>query len=582
MSSVEQTFQQLRLEIPVRVRREGIPGATVVILGHEGIAWSEAFGDADTATKSPVCVDTLFGLQSCSKTFTATAVLLAVQDGILDLDRPIFEYVPDVHLQSRYECRPEQRITLRHLLAHKAGLTHEAPLGNNYSSVTEQVDFDAHVRSIRRTWLRFPVGQRYAYSNLGIDLAGYILQQTAGVPFAEYLQRRLFDPLGLARSTFDSDVLAAFADCARGYDPFVEAAGVPLLQHVPMMPSGGMYASAGDVARYLLFQLNRGRVDGRCVLEEQLLGEMLTVPYPVEGQFEGYGLGVAINRFRETNLYHHSGGGFGFLSDMLWCPDLGWGVVFLTNSSHHSLQGSLPHSILERLAGPVPERRKAALPEPDPSASDTAAQTTLVGQYAGRLPDGWEVRREGDHLLMRRLTGKDIRRLQFYLPNQAYTQTPARDSHWRFARDGRGRPLFLEHIDSGARYDYNGGPADARGEDRTEWHAYTGTYLARLLGAVPWLMRIRRKKGHLCLQVGPPTRGIALRLNSFQPGLFFTSTGEAVDFTGDETLFFGVPVRRIGRREELRQWLLLIRGLVNAWRSKRRRRSMRLGEERSA
>ena len=94
----------------------------------------------------PVTVDTIFSVQSMSKVFTATAVMQAVQSGQLSLDTPITTYLPGFTVNSAFESHPEQRITLRMLLSHTAGFTHESPLGNNYEP--EPGDFDAHVRSI--------------------------------------------------------------------------------------------------------------------------------------------------------------------------------------------------------------------------------------------------------------------------------------------------------------------------------------------------------------------------------------------------------------------------------------------------
>ena len=100
--------------------------------------------------------DTIFSVQSMSKMFTATAVMQAVAAGRLDLDEPITTYLPGFTVHSAFEEHPERKITLRMLLSHTAGFTHEAPVGNN--NELEPGDFDAHVRSISDTWLRFPVG----------------------------------------------------------------------------------------------------------------------------------------------------------------------------------------------------------------------------------------------------------------------------------------------------------------------------------------------------------------------------------------------------------------------------------------
>lgn len=572
LGTIERIIPELERELATLLRREGIPGAAIAIVDADRTLWEAGFGMKDWERGAPVTPNTLFSLQSCSKTFTATAVLLAVQEGLLDLDRPIVEYLPDLHLQSRFEAHPERSVTLRHLLAHKSGLTHEAPLGSNYTAASEQISFEAHIESIGQTWLRYPVGRRFAYSNLGTDLAGYILQHVSGLPFAECVRQKLFIPLGMLHSTFDFDTLQSMPDRARGRDAYVEAAGVPLPQCVPMIPSGGLYASAGDVARFIRFHLNRGQVDGRHVLDEPILQEMYTIPFPGQGQFEGYGLGIAINRFRQTVLHHHSGGGFGFLSNMQWYPDLGLGIVFLTNSVHHdAVQWDLPHGIFDRILGPAPERQEAALPE-STEGSGASTRRAFVGQYIGRLPDNWHVRRKGEHLKMRRGGSKDNRRLHFYRFDQAYTQTPLRTSHWRFECDAQGRPVCLEHVDSGTMYDYNAGPADPPGADRPEWRAYTGTHLALGLGGIPNLMRIRRKDGYLYLALGNPARRIALRLEEYRPGLFFTCTGEAVDFTGERPLFGGVPVRRIGLGEEVRQWFVLLRGQMRVWRTRGRDR----------
>jgi len=186
--------------IPQLMASKHIPGLALALVDGDHVVWQQGFGVTDR-DGPPVTVDTIFSVQSMSKLFTATAVMQAVRSGRLDLDVPITRYLPGFTVHSAFEPHPEQRITLRMLLGHTAGFTHEAPLGNNYEP--EPGDFDAHVRSICDTWLRFPVGTGYAYSNLGIDLAGYILETTAGEPFPAVMRDTLLAPLGMDHSTFD-------------------------------------------------------------------------------------------------------------------------------------------------------------------------------------------------------------------------------------------------------------------------------------------------------------------------------------------------------------------------------------------
>src|SRR5512147_1443849 len=214
----------------------------------------EGFGYTAGDHKLAVTPDTLFSIQSASKNFTAAAVLVAVQDGLLDLDTPITKYLPAFTVNSRFEAHPERKITLRMLLSHRAGFTHEAPVGNN--SDGDSTSFEQHVGSISQTWLRFPVGQRYSYSNLGVDLAGYILQVKSGMPFHRYAQRKVLDPIGMTASSFDMDRIRRSAQRAVGHgsiEPPVE---------VPMIPAGGLYTNAREWARYVQFHLRGGKING--------------------------------------------------------------------------------------------------------------------------------------------------------------------------------------------------------------------------------------------------------------------------------------------------------------------------------
>ena len=334
-------------QIPELMKAQHIPGLAVDHDDGQHVVWQQAFGHTDGSGSRPVTVDTMFSVQSMSKVFTATAVMQAVQEGRLDLDVPITTYLPGFTVHSAFESHPERKITLRMLLSHTAGFTHEAPLGNNYEP--EPGTFDAHVRSISDTWLRFPVGTGYAYSNLGIDLAAYILEQVSGEPFPAVMHVRLLAPLGMNHSTFDRATVRATKDRAVGHSDSLAAEPVD----IPMTGAGGLWTSAADLAKFLRFQLGDGTVDGRPVLGAAQMAEMRTVPAPHAGAPAGYALGVDRTRFRPgghyLDLFTHGGGGFGFLSDLFWIPQLQLGIAVLTNSDTHDLQVALAGGILSDL-----------------------------------------------------------------------------------------------------------------------------------------------------------------------------------------------------------------------------------------
>jgi CubicO group peptidase (beta-lactamase class C family) len=359
---VASMIDRFREEIPRLMEEQGVPGLAVAVVDRDQVLWSEGFGRLERSGDAPVSTETIFGVESMSKVFTATAVMIAVQEGLVDLDEPIVTYLPDFTVHSAFEKYPERQITLRMLLSHTAGFTQEAPVGNNFE--LDPGTFDSHVQSISDTWLRFPVGTGYAYSNLGIDLAGHILEQVCHGPFPEVMKEKVLDPIGMVHSTLDRQEIQSNKDRAIGHAP-----PHPQPPLDPMTAAGGLYASADDLASFLRFQLGDGTLDGRTVLEPDLMAEMRTVPAPHEGATMGYALGVDRTRWiagQNTDLFNHSGGGFGFLSDLWWLPQLQLGIAVLTNSSDHTLQGSLTESILFDLVHqPVYAGRLADLPTQD-------------------------------------------------------------------------------------------------------------------------------------------------------------------------------------------------------------------------
>lgn len=328
-----------RSRIPQLMRAQHVPGLAVAVVDGSTVLWQQGFGTTDRGGGSKVTADTVFSVQSMSKTFTATAVMAAVQAGRVDLDVPITTYLPAFRVHSAFEDHPERRITLRTLLSCTAGFTHEARLGNNYTP--EVGTFDAHVATISDTWLRFPVGSGFAYSNQGFDLAARVLEEVYDKPFPAVVHDSVLDPLGMDHSSFDRATVHAVTDRAVGHSGGLSRPRVDS----PMTGAGGLWSSAADLARFLRFQLGGGTVDGNSELDPSLLREMRTVPASPSSTTAGYALGITRTRWQAAgnlDLFTHGGGGEGFLSDLWFAPQMRLGVAVLTNSDGHQLQGSLP------------------------------------------------------------------------------------------------------------------------------------------------------------------------------------------------------------------------------------------------
>jgi CubicO group peptidase (beta-lactamase class C family) len=528
-AELQQLIARERDNILTTMDKDDVPGAAVCLLYQGKPAWIEGFGVTDRQSRRPVSTGTIFSIQSTSKNFTATAIMLAVQRGLLDLDKPITAYVPHFAVQSRFESRPQEKMTLRLLLSHRAGFTHEAPIGNNYDPAFP--DFETHVHSISQTWLRFPVGTRYRYSNLGIDLAGYILQSVSGRPFADCLRTLLFDPLRMADSTAATEVYARRKDRAVGHEKGY--ASVPL--RTPLIPSGGVYTSARDMALYLAFHLNRGQAGGAKLLEESLWQDMHS--FSLGGD---YGLGVIRTELRYGNSpirdLNHRGGGFGFGCAFRYCPEaqLGWVAMFnRPTAAPYQLGEGLLDAILTRRYG----ARSARVPAQDlPTIQPQERQLALLpGNYLGRSAPA-EIKFEGAVLGMK--VESVFSPLLFTSPTDAFIA--AADGNavtYRYFPPGQGEAAHFECFIGENSLDYNDGPNDPAGPNSTSWDAFVGQYAIDRWGQRSQVS-VHRKNGYLYFD----DRRLILEL---EPGLFFMADGEAVDFRNARPTWRSIRLQRV-------------------------------------
>ena len=331
-------IDEFRISVLGLMKEGEIPGCAVALIDEKGILWAEGFGTTDFKRGIPVTPDTLFHIGSISKTFTATAILLAVQDGLLDLDEPITTYLPDFKVYSRYEANPEQKITLRHLLSHCAGIPHDTS-GCNLLEINDS--FEDRVRSLYRTWLKCPVGEGYSYSGAGYDLAAYVLQEVSHILFQQYMTGRVLHPLGLFHSTIDHNDIHDNVNVAIGHT--IGIAENPSAHG--LLGAGGIWMSASDLAQFTRLLMNRGTLEGKRFIDDSLMDAMLT-PHAVyvEDQWL-YGLGIMIGKKqiggRDVYLLQHGGGGGGYSTLYEFYPEYGIGAVVLTNRVPHSVLGDL-------------------------------------------------------------------------------------------------------------------------------------------------------------------------------------------------------------------------------------------------
>ncbi len=521
--------EELKKEVPEWIKESVLPGAAVAIVDDKSILWQTVFGRTSREGVTLVTPETLFSIQSMSKSFTALGVLMAVQDGLLDLDAPITEYVPDFTVNSPFEDHPERKMTLRLLLSHKAGFTHEAPLGGNFDDRPHT--FDEHVLSISDSWLRYPVGYRYSYSNLGIDLAGYILQKKAGMPFWDYIQQKVLIPLDMEQSTMDVEKIKESTNRAIGHvsEKVNVEDGIPVF--IPMIPAGGVYTNILDMAKYMQFHINQGVVDGSRILERGLIDQMHAVSLPEEHQRAGYGLGLNRNLISRTYFLQHGGGGYGFITSMVMYPEYKLGVVTLCNSHETRLNGGRVMAVINRIieeefgkTDPNPARPTVG-PGRSVSLADERVQK-LRGRYDQNVVIGNRQAEFGISI------GRNFYPLQFFLdPEGELVGVFGNYSELRLKPPLWGEHGSLVHLNrhSGtcSYYDFHRPEKaqDRPGPDKPEWRRHLGRYRQLAWGRMQGgMLQIGVRDGYLSCN--------GMRCFEFEPGLFFTFNGEALDFRG--------------------------------------------------
>ena len=311
--------------IPSQLRNRNIAGAVISVVKDGQVLFQKGYGFADVEDRKPVLPDqTLFRPGSISKLFTATAVMQLVEQGKLDLDRDVNDYL-DFTIPKTY---PEP-VTLRQLLTHTGGF--QETLKNL---------FVAHENDIKplRTYLVnempariFPPGKIPSYSNYGFTLAGYIVERASSEKFERYIENHILKPLGMNHSTFDQPLPPQLApQMSKGY---LSASKEPRdFEFVQVAPAGALTTTAADMTRFMLAFLQDGAFDGVSILKPETLRQMETRQFQFHPMLPGLGITFMEYLLDPVRIVAHGGDTVYFHSDMILVPDAHFGYFLSYNS----------------------------------------------------------------------------------------------------------------------------------------------------------------------------------------------------------------------------------------------------------
>jgi CubicO group peptidase (beta-lactamase class C family) len=405
-----------------------VPGLALTIVKDGKIVVAKGYGVKTLGRPEPVDAQTLFGIASNTKAFTATALGILVERGLLDWDTPVIRYLPWFAMWDPWVT---QHITIRDLLVHRSGLGLGAgdllwwpPSTYNRKEISYRLRYIQPATSFRSA---------YAYDNVLYTVAGEVIEAVSGKSWEDFVQTEILDRIGMRTSSVRHSAAEDGGNVATTHAR-VDGAVRPIKPFASdnTNPAGGINANAEDMARWLMVQLDSGRIGGEGRLfSERTARQLWTIVVPRDpgvpapeiapsrASFAGYALGLNVRDYRGQKLVSHTGGLPGYVSRVAFVPDLKLGVAVLTNMESGAAFEALTMTVLDHYLGAPPfdwidayvqleERAADAMRRAEAAAAgsrDTTSRPSLpLERYAATYRDAWygdiEIRQEDDRLVM--------------------------------------------------------------------------------------------------------------------------------------------------------------------------------------
>lgn len=390
-----------------------VPGMSVAIVKDGKVVLSRGYGIRTLGQPDRVDARTSFGIASNTKIFTATALGLLVEEGKLEWDAPVIRYLPGFAMYDPYVTR---ELTIRDLMVHRSGLGLGA--GDLLWWPESTYDRKEIVRRLRFIPPATSFRNAYAYDNVLYTVAGEVIEAVSGQNWEEFVDRRILDKVGMTGSTVRHSG-AGKGDNVAGTHAEVDGVLrlVPPLVSDNTNPAGGINAGSDDMAKWLIVQLDSGRLaDGSRLFQPATTRQLWTMVTPIPGgapapelafqrySFNGYALGMGVRDYRGRQMLSHTGGLPGYLSKVTMIPELRLGVVVLTNQESGSAFNAISYRVVDHYLGAAPvdytgiyrkleDRRRAAdaaAARAAVTARDTSSRPSLpLAGYAGTYSDPW-------------------------------------------------------------------------------------------------------------------------------------------------------------------------------------------------
>ncbi|MEZ4668926.1 MAG: serine hydrolase domain-containing protein [Anaerolineae bacterium] len=320
-----------------------VPGAAVAIVQDGKIVYEKGFGVRQIGTNDPVTPDTRMMIGSTGKSLTTLMMATLVDDGLMTWDEKVIDILPNFAVKDPDRT---QKITVRNLVCACTGVPRR---DLEFIFNAAHLSAEDIITSLKDFEFFTDFGEAFQYSNQMVATGGYAATVAAGGKYGNLyndyvstMQKRVFDPLAMTRTTFSFDEVVADSNHATPHGAVLTGGYVPLSLSeekvlVPVTPAGADWSTAHDMARYMLTEINKGLTpEGQRIVSEANLLETWKPQVQVTAE-TSYGLGWFIDQYKGVKLIHHAGNTLGFTSDFAFLPDAGLGIVILTNAQATNL-----------------------------------------------------------------------------------------------------------------------------------------------------------------------------------------------------------------------------------------------------
>lgn len=357
-------------------RKYHLPAVAITIVDGEDIIYQKARGIIDIENDIKASTKSVFKLWSVSKVFTAVEIFREMEEGVIDLDGSILEYLPEFSIQSRFSNK--EPITVKSLLAHRSGLPRNEcviiPEGEQKPGTLDKFE-----KATSGCFMAYPVGFRYKYSNLGYDLLGRIIEQNRDMGYSHFMKTDLLNDLGMSNSTFNSGDIDDSKVLVKGYE-YYKRNYYPMIQSdINSVPSGNLHSTIEDLSIFLKAALNNELFKSKNTMDQMFIDHYSSSEDP-----ETMGLGWKMTKIRSDELlvWHDGGPTEGIGSIIAMLPNQKLGIAVIANST--SFSGDRSTQFIIDIFNHLLEAKSDIKHESSLNPERISANPQLLKAYAGK------------------------------------------------------------------------------------------------------------------------------------------------------------------------------------------------------